>query len=374
MNRNTSAKVAAGQVRATIAKDLRLWARDRQAMLAPMLLPIVLMFIATVLFGAGGDQWNIAVVNKSHGPQAAAFVQEIEDSRSNISSYFTIVTTDEAEGTKLVKEGRLQLMVTVPADFDRTIAAGQSPTLQTRTFNINTDMMKNARLRLDRVLQDWGATQGLSPVTIDQKTTRPNDVWRRAFIGGSASILAIMVGAGLNTAIIIAREWEQDTHKEIRLAPRAQAALIAGKLIAGIISGAIVTILTLTLAITLFGLRIPPDRIPLLIAYAGLTALASAGIGLAIGAWLRDFRAVQPILIVALAGSFFASGGFSSVPTLPPTARAIDNWWPIAHVFETLNNHAHMAQAPAATLPLIGFTTAALIATAIGAMTTHRRL
>lgn len=374
MTDNSSVRIAVDQVRATVAKDLRLWARDRQAMLAPMILPIVLMFIATVLFGFGGDEWNIAVVNDSDGPRAASFVQAINQSRSDISPYFNIVTTDSAEGTRLVDEGRLQLMVTIPADFDRTVAAGGTPTLETRTFNINTDMMKNARLRLDRVLQDWGVTQGKSPVTIDQITDRPHDVWRKSFIGGSASILAIMVGAALNTAIMMAREWEHDTHKEIRLAPNAQTAVIAGKLIAGIVSGAVVTAVTLTLAITLFGLRIPTDRIPLLIVYAGLTALASSSIGLAIGAWLKDFRAVQPVLLVTLAGSFFASGGFSSVPTLPPAARAVDSWWPVAHVFETLNNYTHMAQVPAPGLSLLEFALATLIATAVGVTVAHRHL
>lgn len=370
----SSAKTVLNQIGGTIAKDLRLWARDRQALVAPMLLPIVLMFLATILFGFGGDQWNIALVNKSDGPQAQSFVQEVQSSHSNITPYFNIVTTDETEGKQLVDDGRLQLMVTIPADFDDTIAAGDTPTLETRTFNINTDMMKNARLRLERVLQDWGANQGLSPITINEVDTRPHDVWRKSFIGASATILAIMIGTALNTAIMIAREWEHHTYKEIRLAPRARVALIIGKLVAGLIAGTVAIAVTLTLAMTLFGLRIPIDRIPLLLVYTGLTALSSAGIGLAIGAWLKDYRSVQPILVVTLAGSFFASGGFSSVPTLPPAARAINAWWPIAHVFETLNNHTLMAQAPPSGIPLLGFALAALIATTIGASVTSKRL
>lgn len=156
--------------------------------------------------------------------------------------------------------------------------------------------------------------------------------------------------------------------------PHARAALVIGKLAAGLITGAAAVAVTLTLAVTVFGLRIPLDRIPLLTIYTALTALSSAGIGLAIGAWLKDYRSVQPVLVVALAGSFFASGGFSSVPTLPPTARAIDNWWPIAHVFETLNNQVQMAQIPAPGMPLLSFAVAALVATTLGATITSKRL
>ena len=38
------------QFTGTVSKDMKQWARDRQALFAPLLLPIVLMFIATVLF------------------------------------------------------------------------------------------------------------------------------------------------------------------------------------------------------------------------------------------------------------------------------------------------------------------------------------
>ena len=58
-----------------------------------------------------------------------------------------------------------------------------------------------------------------------QTTTRTDDVRRRVFIAHSAVILAIMVGSALNAAIMVAREWEHRTVKEVRLAPRPLADL-----------------------------------------------------------------------------------------------------------------------------------------------------
>lgn len=356
-----------------LIKDLKQWMRDRQALVSPLLLPIVLMFIATVLFGFGGDQWNIALVDKSGGSHAASLITVIEESHGSITPYFTIVTRDEDEANRLVEEGRLHLVVTIPEGFDESISAGDVPVVRTRTYNINTDMMKNARLRLDHVVQDWGEERGLSPVKITQAGTRSADVWRRSFIGGSAAILAVMVGAAMNTALITAREWERSTSKELRLAPLARNEIIAGKLVAGLLASVVATAVALLFAVTVFGLRIQLDRIPTLLLYCGLAALGFAGLGLAVGSWLKDYRAVQPVILVTLAGSFFASGGFSSVPTLPAGVRAFDQYWPPSWVFEFINNHAHMAVMPAPARPLMLLSCLAVIGLATGWLVARRQ-
>lgn len=360
---------------AVATKDLKQWARDRQAMFGPLAIPLVLMFISTVLFGFGGDQWNIGLVNESKGAHAARLERQIRDLRSNISPYFNVVTTDPDEAQRLVERGRLQLVVTIPAYFDAAVEAGRTPNLDTRVFNINTDMMKNARLRLDRAVLDYAENHqsSLTPVRVTQETTRPDDVWRRSFIGLGGAILAIMVGAALNSAIIVAREWERSTSKEIRLAPRAKNAVLAGKLMAGLVAGLVNAGVAFAVAIALFGVRIPWSRIPLMVLIGGLAAVACAGLGVAIGAWLRDYRAIQPLLLVTFAGSFFASGGFSSIATLPPQVRAFDAWWPPAYVLDGMQAVALMSTPPSTTALLVGETIAAAIAVALGAAVLRSR-
>jgi ABC-type polysaccharide/polyol phosphate export permease len=334
------------QTRGVIAKDVRQWARDRQALVGPMLIPLVLMLICTVLFGYGGDEWNIGLVVESQGTQAQRFAQTIETLSGNISPYFRIITRDSREAKQLVEEGRLQMVITIPADFDQRLNAGEPPIIQTQLFNINTDMMKNVRLRLERAIQDFQVSRGTAPVVVEQFTTRPDDVWRRAFIAGGALIISLLVGASLNTAIMMAREWELNTSKEIRLAPHALAAIVTGKIIAGLIACAVNVAVTLLVAVTLFGLEIPADRWLLLLGIGFMVAIAAAGLGLGLGAWLRDYRTLQPLLLVTAAGSFFAAGGYGSVATLPPAVRAFDQFWLPAYVFETMQAVMHMAVIP----------------------------
>ena len=248
------------------------------------LIPLVLMLLCGILFGFGGDEWNIGLVNEGAGPHAAAFEREIRDLRGDIGPYFRVVTTDADEAGRLVAEGRLQLAVTIPEDFDERIEAGEIPVLRTRVYNINTDMMKNARLRLTRAVQDYAAahTPHAAPVTVTQTTTRTDDVRRRVFIAHSAVVLAVMVGSALNAAIMVAREWEHRTVQEIRLAPRPLADLTVGTILAGVVTGMITALLALAVAVAVFGVRIPIGRLPVLLAIAGPVSVACAGVGIAI--------------------------------------------------------------------------------------------
>lgn len=361
---------------AVAAKCLRQWARDRQALSGPMLVPLVLMMLCGVLFGFGGDEWNIGLVTRGSGPHAQAFEREVRDLRGSISPYFRVVTTDPREAQRLVEAGRLQLVVTIPDDFDRTLDSGGVPRLQTQVYNINTDMMKNARLRLDRAVQDYAATHAPSrtPVVVTQATTRPHDVWRRTFIANSAVILAIMVGSALNAAIMVAREWERRTAKEVRLAPRPVLDVAAGTLLAAVVAGVATTLVTFAVAVAVFGVRVPLGRLPVILSVALLVSVACAGLGVAVGAWLRDFRAIQPLLMVTFAGSFFAAGGFTSVATLPRAVQTFDRFWPPAHVFETLQAWTWMTDPPSATPMLAGSAVVAAAAVALGTWALGRRL
>lgn len=362
------------QLWGVFVKDLRQWRRDRQAAFGPLLIPIVLMLIVTVLFGAGGDEWNIGLIVADQSPEAQVFADTIESLRGRISPYFRVITRNSEEAGRLAEQGRLQLVITIPEGFGAQLRAGEPPLLQTRTFNINTDMSKNFRLRLETAMQQFYAERGQAPVVAVQVTTRPEDIWRRAFISGGAVVVALLVGAALNTALMTAREWERNTVKELRLSPASVGAVLAGKLMAGMVAAAVNVAVALIVAMALFGLRIPPDRWAPLAGVGLGVAVTAAGLGLAIGALFRDYRTVQPLLLITAAGSFFAAGGYASVATLPPLVRAFAVWWPPAYVFEAMQLTMHSEVAPDLGGMLLSLPVAALLGVGLGWWSLRRAL
>lgn len=127
-------------------------------------------------------------------------------------------------------------------------------------------------------------------MTITQVTTRPEDVWRRAFIAGGSVVVALLVGASLNTAIMVAREWKHTTIKEIRLAPGGLAAIVTGKLLAGLLAASVNVLVALLVAMLVFGLRVPLNRWLPLIGIGIGVAITAAGLGMGIGALFHDYR------------------------------------------------------------------------------------
>lgn len=105
-----------------------------------------------------------------------------------------------------------------------------------------------------------------------------------------------------------------------------------------------------------------------------LVALAAAGLGLAAGAWLKNYRTLQPLLLVTAVGSFFMAGGFSTVATLPPGVRLFDRFWSPAYAFETLQWAMHAATLPALQASWVGFAVAVAVSLGLGVWALRRAL
>ncbi|MCG8351891.1 MAG: ABC transporter permease [Chloroflexales bacterium] len=103
-------------------------------------------------------------------------------------------------------------------------------------------------------------------------------------------------------------------------------------------------------------------------------AVTAAGLGLVLGALCRDYRTVQPLLLVTAAGSFFASGGYASVATLPPLVRTLNAFWPPAYVFETMQLTIHSTTLPDLTNMLLALPLTPALGVAVGWMLLRRML
>lgn len=347
-------------------KDLLRWWRNPLSIVAGSLAPLVMLIISTVVFGIAGDAWPTGLVVESDGPAARRFVTILRESRSNITPYFNIVETDPGRAFDLARTGRLLMVIRIPADFDARLAAGQEPVIQTYQYNVNSDMSKNTRLRLDHVLQQFTAEMApdRAPLRVEHLTRLPDDVWRRTFIAGGVFAFALLVGGMLYTSTAAASEWTDSTVKELLLAPVHPAAIVLGKLLAG-------TVETLLTAAAIFGLGsllmdLRPGPHPwLLVGLSLLVALGSAAVGGVLGVWSQNIRLAHPVSIVLGVGFFFAAGGFTSVATMPTATRALAPYLPPSWAFESVQALLHGLPAPGLSTALLLF---AAIATAGGGL------
>jgi ABC-2 type transport system permease protein len=318
---------------ATVARNLRIARRRPDLIVQTVAVPVVVLGLASIIFGAT-DAWPVAVVDDDRSAASAEFVRALHDTHGVSGGYFRVVTTDADTATRLVHDGRLHLVVRIPADFD---TGGR---VEITTYNINTDAMKNVRLRIVQTANLFDAHAGHARVSAVLRTARPDSVPRTAFMGGSAILLALLLGSLLIAANLFAMEQEIRTTKELVLTPVGATAGAVGSAVAAMLLALATAVPTAVMA-WLFGFRPDPAGVLTALAVAVPAMVAAAGTGVLVAQALRTHRAIQPLVILAALATYFAAGGFMPVAGLPPAARLFSALWPPAYVFEWANPALH---------------------------------
>ncbi|WP_278313971.1 ABC transporter permease [Lolliginicoccus levis] len=349
---------------AMITRNLRIALRRPELLVQTMAVPVVVVALASVIFGAS-NSWPIAVLDQAQSSESRQFAQAIADTQGPTGPYFDIIETDSTAAAEQLQDGRLHLAITIPADFDDTRA------VEIATYNINTDAMKNVRLRVSTTANLYDTATNADQIVALIDKERAEDVPRTAFMGGSAIILALLLGAALISANLYAVDSEHRTEKEIALTPLGSYIAGLGAAAAGWLLAFVAAVPTVLVALA-FGTRAGPDEIlrTAMIVLPSLAAAAGAGVLIAVG--LRTHRVIQPTLILLALGSYFASGGFISVSALPPLARGINTWWPPSYVFEWSNPLLHGFESRPALAAVASVSAAAVLGLALAAIAAQR--
>ncbi|MBD8507014.1 ABC transporter permease [Hoyosella sp. G463] len=318
---------------AMITRNLRIALRRPELLVQTMAVPVVVVALASVIFGAS-NAWPIAVVDQASSTESRQFAQAINATQGPTGPYFDIIETDGTDAAELLEDGRLHLVITIPPGFEDT------GIVEIATYNINTDAMKNVRLRVTTAANLYDSATSADQIVALIDKERAEDVPRTAFMGGSAIILALLLGAALISANLYAIDSEHRTEKEIALTPLGSYIAGLGAAAAGWILAFVAAVPTVLVALA-FGTRAGPGEIVQTAVIVLPAIAAAAGVGVLIAVRLRTHRVIQPVLILLALGSYFASGGFISVSALPPLARALNTWWPPSYVFEWSNPLLH---------------------------------
>ncbi len=316
-------------------RNLRLLSRQKQLLIAPLILPVILMFLTAVIMGAGGDQWPVAVVSQSDDPSAQAVVRSIENSHSNITPYYRVVETDLQKARDKVREGRLQMLIRIPADY------AKSRSVFIETFNINSDMMKNVRLRLEHSLLDELKNNQELLFTPSLVTEQPEDVWRAAYIAGSCILLSLFMGAAITAANLFAFENENRTRKEIFLTPLPPWTAGLGNVLAALTMALLCSLPAMLVGTLAFKVHLYPGQLLKVYGMMIPVMVTCACVGMLAAHWFKNYRVLQPVIIVGSIATFFGAGGFIGVGVLPEGSRIFAKYWVISRVFEWFNPVLH---------------------------------
>jgi ABC-2 type transport system permease protein len=325
---------------AIVRKDIGVWLRQPTAITATILPAIAFMII--LYFGAQAVGRNpIALVVQDNGPHAQEFVNILSNSDAFMVS---LVTSKQEEAEQALKLIQVAAVITIPSNFDIAFNAHQSDPVTIHINNLNLDFTNDLRRSLPAAISEfYSGTQGHNsnnndndnnvnnPIKIHVKETdlRKQDVDLLRFEIVPNLVLLLTTAGVVNAGLATAREWEDSTVKELLLAPISRSSIIAGKLIGGWLTTLLVAAVVLVIGVVTGYLR-PVGLLYWLttIMIIMLIALASVGIGVAIGSAARRFQRVTAVGVPLSIDLFFLSGGITVAAFLPSWLQTVAHFIP----------------------------------------------
>ena len=230
-------------------KDFRAALTDRLFTILGLFVPANVLILMS-LFVLAGSNAPTAVVMQDSGPYAQAFYQAMSQAHS-----FSLQITSAAEAERLMAAGQVVAVVTIPPDFDASLQQDQPVQVGVEINNLNTDFTNDIRRAIPLSITSFYAKAfpNLVSVTTQETDLYPHDTDYIPYLAVSILVIALMMGGMLQAGTASAREWENETIKELLLSPASRLAIMLGKMLGALLVGLGSTVIVLVVLICSWG-------------------------------------------------------------------------------------------------------------------------
>jgi ABC-type Na+ efflux pump permease subunit len=309
-------------------KDLRIWLRQPANVAITVLPALALLFVDALSAGAVGSS-PVALVTLDHGTKGQQMAQIIRQ-----ADLFRTSDATPEEAQALYQNLDVVAILTIPASFTQAVDAHEPAHIEVQINNLNTDFTNDIRRAVPAAITQFYQQQGgESPiqVTLAEQSLRRQDIQLFQYSAMPLIVLLLVVSGLVSSSLAAAGEWETRTIKELLLSPARSEAIITGKVLTGFLT-------TMTLGVLVLGVGSLLGWVQPIGAYwlsvlliLALVALFSAGLGVALGAWLQRIQPVSSAAIVIALYLFFLTGGTSVLAFDPPWLQTIATFVPLSY-------------------------------------------
>jgi ABC-2 type transport system permease protein len=309
-----------------VRKELLQIVRDPSSIAIAFVMPVFLLF----LFGYGvsldAEHVPIALVVEQPSADTADFVAAFRGAR-----YFA--PTEVATMPRAIEQmlaGRVDAVLRLRANFAERLRRPDGAPVQLIVNGVNAN---TARLIEGYVQGAWSGwlrqraeAQGVElrvPVAVEQRVWFNSALRSRNYlVPGLIVVIMTLIGA-LLTAMVMAREWERGTMEALMVTPVAVREILLGKLIPYFVLGTGGMLLSVAMAVWLFGVPLR-GSLWLLWLTASLFLLVALGMGLLISSVAKNqFVAGQLAIITTFLPAFLLSGFIFDIGSMPTVVQII---------------------------------------------------
>lgn len=322
-------------IRAVALKDIRSALTERLFTSVSIIIPVNFL-ILFLLFVLTGGQAPTAVVMEDNGPYAQQFVAAMGGARS-----FIIQQTSADEARRLMEQGRIVAIVTVPAAFDSALQNGQPVSLPVLVNNLNVDYTNDIRRAVPLAITSFYAQAFPDQVVVraTESDVHAQDTDYIQYLSVSIVVVSLLISGLLQAGTNAAREYESGTIKELLLAPASRWAIEVGKVVGAFALCVLSSGVVLGVVVLILGVR--PLNWSEVLGDTVLVLLTFVSLGLLVGTLVRRRTSVIPLSIGLSLPVFFISGAFGPVQWGTPAISLISQLQPVYYAIAVFQHAFH---------------------------------
>ncbi len=330
-------------LRHLLQKEFRQIFRNPAILLMILFMPVVQLLVFPLAADYEVRNIRLAVIDQDGSDYSHALLTKVA-----ASGYFTPVHVGPvyAEGFRLLERDGVDLVLEVPAGFERSMVREQRASLAVSIHAVNGAKAAVGGVYLGRILaafnreirEEWlfpPVRQGTG-ISVSVRFWYNHFMNYRIFmVPAILAILVTMVGVYM-CALNIVKEKEVGTIEQINVSPVRKYQFILGKLLPFWLIGIVVFTLGLGLVARIVYGIVPAGSLLLLYAYLGLYLVAVLGIGLLISTYSDTQQQAMSLAFFSTMIFILMSGLFTPVESMPAWAQTMARLNPVTYFIEVM--------------------------------------
>jgi ABC-2 type transport system permease protein len=330
---------------ALIRKEFKQIFRNPNIVRMMLMAPVVQLIIIPLAADFEVKNVNLAIMDHDQSP----YSHQIAD-RMTASGYFRLVAAPhhDAAANVLLDEGKADLVMEIPAGFERQLVREQEAHIAINADAVNTVKAGLGLNYAGQILQsvnqeirlDFVQLPRMSPIPTIAVSNRfwynPEFNYRQYMAPGILALLLIMVGA-MMSALNIVREREIGTMEQINVTPVKSYQFLLAKLIPFLLIGLMSLTIGLGVCLGVFGLWAEGSYFTIY-AFAVVFLIAALGIGQLIAIFTETQQQATLFAFFFMMMFVLLSGLYTPLESMPQWAQVLAYANPVTHFVDVMRS------------------------------------
>ncbi|MGP0095264.1 MAG: ABC transporter permease [Xanthobacteraceae bacterium] len=327
------------RLRSLLRKEWIQVRRDPTTLRLIIALPIMQLFLFGYAINTNPKHLPTGLLSAEHSKYERTLIAALQ----NTGYYDIKLLPSEAAAEKGLAQGDLLFVINIPANFDRSVDRGESPSVLIDADATDPSAIGNATAALAAIAtalnRDLPAVRQSQPATPPfqfeiHARYNPEQLTVLNIVPGLICMVLTMSTLFITT-LSITRERERGTMENLMAMPVRPIEIMVAKIVPYILIGYIQVVLILVVSALVFQLPIR-GSVPLLMIALGLFVASNLALGLTFSTIAANQMQAQQLAQFALMPQFMLSGFFFPFSGMPIWAQWLGELFPTTHAMRVV--------------------------------------